>query len=106
MVDDEKAIVEMLGEMLGLLGYAPGAPSFCWRGAKKIGETKFDLVLSDLRMPEIDGPQFYRRALEIDARLERRFIFLTGDTVNEDTKTFLKTAGRALSGQALPSGRH
>ena len=45
-------------------------------------------------MPEIDGPQFYRRALEIDARLEKRFIFLTGDTVNEDTKTFLRTAGQ------------
>jgi CheY-like chemotaxis protein len=94
VVDDEKAIVEMLGEMLGLLGYAPALCHSAGEGLKRIGETKFDLVLSDLRMPEIDGPQFYRRALEIDARLERRFIFLTGDTVNEDTKAFLKTAGR------------
>ena len=59
-----------------------------------IGQTQFDLVLSDLRMPEIDGPQFYRLAVARDLRLERRFIFLTGDTVNEDTKSFLKTAGR------------
>jgi len=51
-------------------------------------------VLSDLRMPEIDGPAFYRLALEKDARLERRFIFLTGDTVNEDTKTFLRASGK------------
>jgi len=94
VVDDEKAIVEMLGEMLGLLGYAPALCFSAGDGLKKIGETKFDLVLSDVRMPEIDGPQFYRLALEKDARLEKRFIFLTGDTVNEDTKTFLKTVGQ------------
>jgi PAS domain S-box-containing protein len=94
VVDDEKAIVEMLGEMLGLLGFAPALCNSALDGLKMIGETKFDLVLSDLRMPEIDGPQFYRRALEIDARLERRFIFLTGDTVNEETKSFLKSSGQ------------
>jgi PAS domain S-box-containing protein len=94
VVDDEKAIAEMLGEMLGLLGFAPALCFSALDGLKMIGASKFDLVLSDLRMPEIDGPQFYRRALEIDARLEGRFIFLTGDTVNEETKSFLKTAGQ------------
>jgi two-component system NtrC family sensor kinase len=94
VVDDEKAVVEILGEMLGLLGYQPALCYSAGEGLKKIRETKFDLVLSDLRMPEIDGPQFYRRALEIDARLARRFIFLTGDTIAEDTRTFLRTAGQ------------
>jgi PAS domain S-box-containing protein len=94
VVDDEKAIVEMLGEMLGLLGYTASLCHTASEGLRRIGETKFDLVLSDLRMPDIDGPQFYRRATEIDARLQRRFIFLTGDTVNEETKAFLRTSGQ------------
>ena len=94
VVDDETVIVEMLGEMLRLLGYSPCLCDSAGEGLKKIAETRFDLVLSDLRMPEIDGPQFYRLAVARDARLERRFVFLTGDTVNEDTKSFLKTAGR------------
>jgi PAS domain S-box-containing protein len=94
VVDDEKTIVEMLGEMLGLLGYAPVLCHSAGEGLKRIGETRFDLVLSDLRMPEMDGSQFYRRALEMDARLEKRFIFLTGDTVHEDTRSFLKEAGQ------------
>jgi PAS domain S-box-containing protein len=94
VVDDEKSIMEMLGEMLGLLGYSPSLCNSAAEGLRKIGETKFDLVLSDLRMPEIDGPQFYRRAMELDARLERRFIFLTGDTVNEETKSFLRSTGQ------------
>ncbi len=94
IVDDEKSIVEMLGEMLGLLGYEPTLCNSAAEGLKKISVIKFDLVLSDLRMPEIHGPQFYRKAMEIDERLQRRFIFLTGDTVNEDTKAFLKSAGQ------------
>jgi PAS domain S-box-containing protein len=94
VVDDEKSIVEMLGEMLGLLGYTPSLCNSASEGLRKIGETQFDLVLSDLRMPEIDGPQFYRRAMELDSRLERRFIFLTGDTVNEETKSFLRSTGQ------------
>jgi PAS domain S-box-containing protein len=94
VVDDEKSIVEMLGEMLGLLGYTPSLCHSASEGLRRIVETKFDLVLSDLRMPEIDGPQFYRRAMELDARLERRFIFLTGDTVNEATKSFLRSTGQ------------
>jgi hypothetical protein len=32
--------------------------------------------------------------MELDARLERRFIFLTGDTVNEATKSFLRSTGQ------------
>ncbi|MGA2175285.1 MAG: ATP-binding protein [Verrucomicrobiota bacterium] len=94
VVDDEKAIVEVLGEMLGLLGYQTSLCYSAREGLERISETAFDLVLSDLRMPEIDGPAFYRLALEKDARLERRFIFLTGDTVNEDTKTFLRASGK------------
>jgi CheY-like chemotaxis protein len=84
----------MLGEMLGLLGYQTSLCCSAREGLEKIKETSFDLVLSDLRMPEIDGPAFYRMALESDARLERRFIFLTGDTLNEDTKSFLKASGK------------
>jgi PAS domain S-box-containing protein len=99
VVDDEKAIVEMLGEMLGLLGFAPALCYSAGEGLRKIAETKFDLVLSDLRMPEMDGTQFYRRALEMDARLEKRFIFLTGDTVHEDTRAFLKSAGQPFLGK-------
>jgi CheY-like chemotaxis protein len=94
VVDDEKAIVEMLGEMLGLLGFAPTLCHSGCEGLKRIGETEFDLVLSDLRMPEMDGSQFYRRALEMDARLKKRFIFLTGDTAHEDTRSFLKESGQ------------
>jgi CheY-like chemotaxis protein/anti-sigma regulatory factor (Ser/Thr protein kinase) len=99
VVDDEKAIVELIGEMLSVLGYDAALCSSAGEGLKRIDETQFDVVMSDLRMPEIDGPQFYRLAVEKDPRLKRRFIFLTGDTVNEDSRAFLKKAGQPFLGK-------
>ena len=94
VVDDEKAIGEMLGEMLSLLGFTASLCVAAADALKVIGQRRFDVVFSDVRMPEIDGPQFYRLAVEKVPRLGSRFIFLTGDTVNEDTRTFLRKAGR------------
>lgn len=93
VVDDERAIVEMLGEMLNLLGYTP---TLCYSAAealKLIEHTDFNLVLSDIRMPEIDGQRLYRMAAQKNLALSQRFIFLTGDTVSAETKAFLQTVG-------------
>jgi len=93
VVDDEKAIVEMLGEMLSVLGYTATLCSSAAEALELLAQSHFDLVLSDIRMPEIDGQLFYRLASQRNLVLAQRFIFLTGDTVNEETKAFLKTVG-------------
>jgi two-component system NtrC family sensor kinase len=50
----------------------------------------YDLILSDLRMPELDGPGLYREAGRLDPALQRRFIFLTGDTLSPEAREFLE----------------
>jgi two-component system NtrC family sensor kinase len=93
VVDDERAIVEMLGEMLSLLGYTP---TLCYSPVEALNlleKNDFNLVLSDIRMPEIDGTRLYRMASEKNLALSQRFVFLTGDTVSAETKAFLQTVG-------------
>jgi len=51
----------------------------------KLQERAYDLILSDLRMPELDGPGLYRALETRYPQLCQRFIFLTGDTLNPDT---------------------
>lgn len=49
-----------------------------------IQRERFDLVLTDIRMPRLDGPGLYRELTRRDPELARRLIFLTGDTLSPD----------------------
>ena len=93
VLDDEKSIAEMLGEMLGLLGYTPTICHLAAQALELIEQHDFDLIISDFRMPGINGRQFFGLAVEKKPELARRIIFLTGDVVNEETRDFLKSIG-------------
>jgi two-component system capsular synthesis sensor histidine kinase RcsC len=54
----------------------------------------FDLVISDLRMPRIDGREFYEALLRRQPALAARLVFSTGDTVRGDTLAFLESLDR------------
>jgi two-component system NtrC family sensor kinase len=54
----------------------------------KLRARSYDLILCDLRMPELDGPSLYRALACERPHLQRRFIFLTGDTLSPEAKAF------------------
>ena len=56
-------------------------------------EHAYDLILSDLRMPELDGPGLYRELAQHAPHLCRRFIILTGDTLSPEALAFLAESG-------------
>ena len=93
ILDDEVAIAEMLGEMLDLLGYTAVKCNFPQQALDLIGKEHFDLVLSDFRMPNMNGQQFYNAAIAKVPALARKIIFLTGDVVSMETKQFLDSTG-------------
>jgi FixJ family two-component response regulator len=61
IVDDDGAMREALGELLQVAGLAGiafgGATEFLVDGAKQ----RFDAVITDLRMPHVDGIELIRR---------------------------------------------
>ena len=93
ILDDEVVLAEMLGEILGHLGHRSALCHSPIEALKKIEQEHFDLILSDFRMPGLDGRQFYERISALDPELASRIIFLTGDLVNEDTRNFLASIG-------------
>jgi CheY-like chemotaxis protein len=54
---------------------------------------KYELILSDVRMPDLDGPTLYREVERRHPDLLRRFIFLTGDVMSPETTQFLSQTG-------------
>jgi PAS domain S-box-containing protein len=49
----------------------------------------FDLILSDLMMPHLSGPELYRLAGLIDSELQKRFVFISCGATNPDAHAFL-----------------
>ena len=93
ILDDEAAIAELLGEMLTLLGYTATLSNFPKQALELIKTNSFDLILSDFRMPNMNGQQFYEEVRKSNPAAADRIIFLTGDVVNEETQAFLKSIG-------------
>jgi CheY-like chemotaxis protein len=56
----------------------------------KLDERTYDLILCDMRMPDLDGPSLYRLLERHKPHLCSRFIFLTGDTLEPATQAFLE----------------
>ncbi len=52
---------------------------------------EFDVVLCDVVMPEISGPQVYEAVRQRHPRLVDRFVFITGGTLQEKSRTFLSS---------------
>ena len=89
IIDDEPSIASGLKRLLSRDGYTVETVANGRMALMKLREHSYDLLLSDMRMPEIDGPSLYRTLERQYPHLLRRVIFLTGDTLNPETKLFL-----------------
>jgi len=58
-------------------------------GLEALGQDDYDLIISDLRMPDLDGRSLWERAETLKPGLSRRFLFLTGDTLSPMAREFL-----------------
>jgi signal transduction histidine kinase/ActR/RegA family two-component response regulator len=93
LVDDERSILDILGDVLRMDGHEVETTN---NGAAALGRLKqerFDVVVSDLKMPGMSGRELFERLERIDAALSRRLIFTTGDLASPETLSFLERTG-------------
>ena len=55
-----------------------------------IAHQQFDVVLSDVRMPKLDGPGLYREIQQRYPEIADRVVFVTGDILGRETAAFLE----------------
>jgi DNA-binding NtrC family response regulator len=98
VVDDEPGIAEVLAEVFQLDGHVVEIVGNGEAALEKLVAGRYDLILSDVRMPDLDGPALYREVERRRPDLLQRFIFLTGDIMSPETSQFLaQTAVPCLS---------
>jgi CheY-like chemotaxis protein len=93
IIDDEPSMTRGLGALLRRDGYDVEMAADGCLALAQLQERSYDLLLSDLRMPELDGPGLYRTLARHYPHLLQRVIFLTGDTLNPETRMFLEQSG-------------
>ena len=90
VVDDEHAIGRALERNLrthhDVLALASGKEAL----VRILGGERFDIIVSDLMMPEMTGMDFHAELLRIDPDLARRVIFMTGGTFTANALEFLQ----------------
>lgn len=60
IVDDDQRMVSTLADILSVAGYYSAQAYSAKEALKKIEEEEFDCVLTDVRMPEMDGVAFHK----------------------------------------------
>jgi two-component system NtrC family sensor kinase len=96
VVDDEPHILHYMVATLEAWGHAVEVAHDGRAALKAVNAAPFDVIITDLRMAEVGGREFYDALVRERPELARRVVFATGDTVREDVVLFLETTGRPL----------
>ncbi len=98
IVDDELTIRTALRRFFIRLGWSVTeasngevALSLLNDDASPVGNPKFDVIVSDLRMPVLTGIEMYYRLQREQPSLLRRLIFSTGDLVSDEAAAFVRS---------------
>ena len=90
IIDDEQSILDLFVSLLHSLGHQPEVTLSGKEALQKIATQDYDLIICDLRMPEIDGRRIYQFLKEKHPHLVPRLIFSSGDTLNEAISKFIE----------------
>ena len=69
IIDDEKAIRNVLKDILGNEGFSVEETTDGEEGLKKFQSGNFDVVLCDIKMPKLDGIEFLQKVMETNTEV-------------------------------------
>lgn len=96
VVDDEVELADLMRDMLEGAGYEVATAESGAVALELLDTARFDAIVSDLRMPDMDGAALWREVSARHPHLAGNMLFVTGDTLSPDASRFLQTA-KALS---------
>ena len=90
VVEDEPGFAKALSVLLSRDGHTVATAENGRVALVQVHERRYDLILCDLRLPELDGPDLYQQLKTEAPDMHHRVIFLTGDTLNPISLAFLE----------------
>jgi len=90
LVDDNKDYLKLLEQFLFASGYTVHTANDGVEGSEVLTSTDVDLIISDIKMPRLDGIKLHEFARQLERSKQTKFIFITayndvyGSTLNLD----------------------
>ena len=89
VVDDQDDIAEVLAMLLQRNGYEVETASSAFEAIEKCGAGNFDIILSDIGMPGMNGFELVRKLRQTEGGARLVIIAVTGYAVYDDRKRAL-----------------
>jgi two-component system NtrC family sensor kinase len=94
IVDDEPELALVLAEILRSAGLETTQVHSGHEALQWLDRNNCDFILTDIRMPDMDGPALWRELKSRFPELSRRTAFITGDTLSASIAPFLQQTGQ------------
>ncbi|HEX9728143.1 MAG TPA: ATP-binding protein [Gemmatimonadales bacterium] len=94
VIDDEPHIQHYMRATLESWGHTVAVAGNGVEGLERASGESFDIIISDLRMPEMGGREMFEALRRTRPEMAVRVVFSTGDTIRGDALDFLESLGR------------
>lgn len=94
IIDDEQAISSLCKRMLELQGYLVATADNGEDAEDLVTQQEYDLILLDIRLPKVNGIEFYMWLLQEYPMISKNVIFMTGSVLGGESLSFLQNSGR------------
>jgi CheY-like chemotaxis protein len=93
VVDDEAGLCEMMAEALAGQGARVETAAGGREALEVLARVPVDVLVLDVRMPEVSGPDLWARINQTNPALARRTVFCTGDVIGAETHALIAATG-------------
>jgi DNA-binding NtrC family response regulator len=94
LIEDERSVMDFIRTALERNGYGLRTANSAAEGIRALEAGRFGGIISDMRTPGgASGADVYAWIVANRPELRERMLFITGDTVNEDTMKALQSTG-------------
>ncbi len=94
LIEDERSVMNFVRTALERSGYACQTANSAAEGIRALEVGRFSGIISDMRTPGgASGADVHAWIVTHRPELKERMLFITGDTVNEETMNALQSTG-------------
>jgi len=90
IVEDNKTLRRMFQIFLENMGFEADTAEDGSVAFQRIQESEYDVILTDMKMPIIDGMDFYQLVASFCPQMLERIVFSTGDLFNPEFEDFFQ----------------